>query len=165
MWRRYTRRTHVKQMNSYKKTKTPLPVLSFVLAASLALGACAPRLDTRGNAVLIEDVATIEPGTHTRRNVMDKLGSPSSTSSFGIETWYYISELTETTAFLAPEVMSRQVVVIKFDAGGVVTEVDSLDTQQAELVEPVEGETPTAGNSLSFFEQMISNLGRFNKKK
>ena len=153
-------------MNSYKKT--PLPLLSFVLAASLTLvtlGACAPRLDTRGNQVLLEDVATIEPGTHTRRNVMEKLGSPSSTSPFGVETWYYISERTETTAFLAPEIMDRQVVVIQFDVSGVVTKVNTIDTEQAELVEPVPGETPTAGNSLTFFQQMISNLGRFNKNK
>lgn len=152
-------------MNSYKKTKRALPLFSFVLAASLALGACAPRLDTRGNQVSLEDVATIEPGSHTRRNVMEKLGSPSSTSSFGVEAWYYISERTETTAFLAPEVLDRQVVVIQFDLGGIVTKVETVDTQQAEVVEPAPGETPTAGNQLTFIQQMISNLGRFNKKK
>ena len=174
IWRRYTRRIHVKQMNSYKKTKATLSfsnhpgfsamAIGGLLAATLVLGACAPRVDSRGNQVQAEDLVAIEPGIHTRGNVHDALGSPSSTSQFGIEIWYYISEMTETTAFLAPEVMERQVVAIKFDAGGIVTSVDILDEQQAQLVEPVAGETPTAGNTLGFIDQMISNFGRFNKK-
>jgi len=161
-------------MNTYKKaTKTknnflsrklsPL-ILGGLLAVSLSLGACAPRVDSRGNSVPIEDVATITVGTHTRSNVFDTLGSPSSRSKFGEESWYYISQLTETTAFLAPEIKQRQIVVIKFDEKGVVSYVDFVDTELAQKIVPADGETPTAGNSLSFFDQVISNLGRFNKK-
>jgi len=131
---------------------------------SLALGACAPRIDMRGNAVRMDDVATITPGTHSRSNVLDKLGSPSSRSEFGVETWYYISKRTETVAFLAPKVVKRQVVVIKFDPHGIVSSVKTLDPKQAQKVVLAKGETPTAGNSLTFLEQFISNLGRFNKK-
>ncbi|MBL4692976.1 MAG: outer membrane protein assembly factor BamE [Magnetovibrio sp.] len=131
---------------------------------TLLLGACAPRVETRGNSVNIEDVATIKIGTHTRRNVFELLGSPSNQSAFGEETWYYISQLTETTAFLVPVIKESQVVTVKFDTKGVVTFVDVLNTDKVEAIIPAEGATPTAGNSLSFFDQILSNLGRFNKK-
>lgn len=140
------------------------PALVGVLIGALALGACAPRVDTRGNQVHAEDIATIEPGQATRNQVLDRLGSPSSQGNFGVETWYYISERTETTAFLAPEIKERQVVVIEFDEAGVVSKINTLDESQGEIVEPAPGETPTAGNSVNFIQQMLSNLGRFNKK-
>lgn len=145
-----------------KKTRVAALITAFaVLGMSTA---CAPRVDTRGNAVPMEEVATIEPGTHTRDHVINKLGSPSNVTAFGDDTWYYISEITETTAFLAPEIVNRQVVVVKFDEHGVVQAVDVVDEQSAQKVEPVDRKTPTAGNTLNVFEQLISNLGRFNKK-
>lgn len=139
--------------------------LAAVLIGALALGACAPRVDTRGNQVHPEDIATIKPGETTRNELLDVLGSPSSQGNFGAETWYYISEITETTAFLAPEVVNRQVIGIEFDEAGVVAAVRTYDETNGEVVELSPGETPTAGNKLNFIQQMISNLGRFNKEK
>ncbi|OEJ64689.1 hypothetical protein BEN30_00530 [Magnetovibrio blakemorei] len=126
--------------------------------------ACAPRVNMHGNAVQLEEIAAIEPGVYTRDRVLDTLGSPSSTDPYDDSAWYYISERTETTAFFAPEVIERQVVAIIFDEHGVVKSVDVYDKNSAEYVNPVERKTPTAGNSLGVIEQMLSNLGRFNKK-
>ena len=137
----------------------------FVALLVVSAGACAPRVDNHGNQVLPEDVATIAPGEATRSTVLDRLGSPSSQSLFPPETWIYYSETTETTAFLAPEIANRQVVRIIFDEAGVVSDVQTLDETAAEEVQPAEGKTPTAGNSLGLIEQLLSNLGRFNKKK
>lgn len=136
-----------------------------IALVAVSLGACAGRVDTHGNQVLAEDVATIEPGQATRSTVLDRLGSPSSSSLFPPETWFYYSETTETTAFLSPDITQRQVVKIVFDETGVVTDVETLDETAAEEVAPADGATPTAGNSLGFFEQLLSNMGRFNKKK
>jgi len=139
-------------------------ILVATMVTLFAATACAPRVDTRGNAVLIEDVAKLEPGVHTRDHVLNALGSPSSSATFGNDVWYYISERTETTAFFAPEVVERQVVVIKFDEHSVIQGVDVMDEQSAENVEPTDRTTPTAGNTLGMIEQLLSNIGRFNKK-
>ena len=141
------------------------PALICALVGSLALAACAPRVDNRGNQVHPEDVAAIEVGQSTRNQVLELLGSPSSEGNFGAATWYYISERTETLAFLAPELKERTVIAIEFDANDVVTKVETTDESHAEVVQPASGETPTAGNSLNFFQQIIGNLGRFNKDK
>lgn len=139
-------------------------VLGAVLIVLGLSTACAPRVNMYGNAVHPEDVAAIEPGVYTRDRVLNALGSPSSSDPFNDSAWYYISERTETTAFFAPEVVERQVVAIVFDEHGVVKSVDTYDKNSAENVEPVDRKTPTAGNSLGVIEQMLSNLGRFNKK-
>lgn len=151
------------------KSKTVLtslfrPAVVGAFVGMLALGACAPRIDTRGNQVHVEDITTIKVGQSTRNQIMERFGAPSSRGHFGIETWYYISEVTETTAFFAPEIKERQIIAIEFDAAGVVASIKTLDKANAETVELAPGETPTAGNSLNFIEQILSNLGRFNNK-
>lgn len=151
---------------SINKAHSPLR-FAMVGTVLIVLGlstACAPRVNVHGNAVHLEDIATIEPGVHTRDHVLNKLGSPSSSDPYDDSAWYYISERTETTAFFAPEIVERQVVAIIFDEHGVVKSVDVYDKNSAEVVDPVDRKTPTAGNSLGVIEQMLSNLGRFNKK-
>ena len=134
-----------------------------LIVSLIVLGACAPRIDTRGNQIHADDIAAIEPGQSTRNQILDRLGSPSSKGQFGTEVWYYISELTETTAFFAPEVKDRQIVVIQFNEAGVVASVHTVDESSGEVVALAPGETPTAGNTLNIIEQIMSNLGRFNK--
>ncbi len=85
-----------------------------ISAVSLGAGACSARLDTRGNLPDPKLLAEIRPGELAREDVMDLLGSPSSVTPFGSDTWYYISKRTETFAFFAPEVTERKIVVVKF---------------------------------------------------
>jgi outer membrane protein assembly factor BamE (lipoprotein component of BamABCDE complex) len=133
-------------------------VLVVVLAAS-----CASRTNTRGNLPDPERLAEIQAGTHSREEVVEILGSPSSTALLDQETWYYISKRTETIAFLSPEVTSQQVLVVRFDDEGVVSAVDKLDIEDANAVEPVDRKTPTAGKKLTFMQQLFGNIGRFAK--
>ena len=46
----------------------------------------------------------------------DPLGSPTQVSTFDTNTWFYISQIKTTTAFLRPRVVRRDVVAIAFDA-------------------------------------------------
>ena len=135
-----------------------------LLAVALAGAAgCAPRIDTRGNLPDPERVSEITVGTHSRDDVADILGSPSSVSAFGDETWYYISKRTETLAFLAPEVTESNILVIHFDEGGKVDSVEHRGLADARSIVPVARVTPTAGNELTFLDQLLGNFGRFSK--
>lgn len=169
--RTYTRTVGWKQMNSSKKNTQSLSrtfragVLASALTFSLvSLSACAPRVAVRGNIVHPKAVSTIKVGTSTQNDVIRRLGSPSNTSAFGKKTWYYISERTETLAFLAPKVMNRQVIMIQFAKNGVVSSVKTINSTKAASVIPAAGKTPTSGKSLGLFDQLFSNLGRFNNK-
>lgn len=129
----------------------------------LALGACSPTVATRGNIADAERLGEIRPGTSTRDDVAVILGSPSTVGTFDQDTWYYIGQRTEKTAFFNPEIVERKVVVIHFDQTGVVEKVEELGLDDAQAVAYVDRETPTAGRELTFLEQMLGNLGRFNR--
>ncbi len=132
-----------------------------VLAAAVLLTACAPRVEIRGNLPDPDLLAELEIGALNKRQVEEMFGSPSSVSTFGSENWYYISERTETTAFLAPEVVDRKVVVISFDDKGVIRDFASLGLEDGRIIELVERKTPTAGHEITFLQQLFGNLGRF----
>jgi outer membrane protein assembly factor BamE (lipoprotein component of BamABCDE complex) len=70
----------------------------------LALTGCA-TIDNRGHIVEPDQLELIKVGVTTKEQVAERLGSPSSVSTFGNKTWYYMSETTQTRAFLNPTVL------------------------------------------------------------
>src|SRR3546814_6676852 len=88
--------------------------------AALALTACGNTVQVRGNTPDPEDVAGIQPGIHSRQDIIDLLGSPSTVSTFEDRKWYYIGQKTQQVAFMKPEVLDRNVLVITFDETGLV---------------------------------------------
>ena len=128
---------------------------------ALSLAACESRKNTRGNLLDPERVVEIRPGEQSREEVAEILGSPSSVTPFGSDTWYYISQRTETFAFFAPKVLERQIVVVSFDKKGMVVKIDTVGLEKGQLIIPVARKTPTHGNKLTVLEQLIGNLGRF----
>ena len=132
---------------------------------ALGLSACESRLNTRGNLLDPERIADIRPGELSRDEVAEILGSPASITPIGSDTWYYISQRTETVAFFSPKVIERQILVISFNKDGKVVKVDTLGLDQGRSINPIERTTPTHGNKLTVIEQMIGNLGRFKKKR
>lgn len=132
------------------------------LAAVALIAACSPIRATRGHIVEDEKVAQLEVGISTRDDVLDILGSPTTVGTFDDSNWYYIGQRTERTAFLAPEIVERRVLLVSFDEAGVIQRLEERGLEDAENVELVERETPTLGRRITFLEQMFGNLGRFN---
>lgn len=139
--------------------------LGLVVGATLMVSACTSQFATRGNLPDPDRLAELTPGEVHARDVAEILGTPTAHSTFGGESWYYISERVEYYAFLAPEILDRTVVQVKFNKDGFVEWVKQEDNQQGRNVAFVDRTTPTAGNEITFFEQIFGNLGRFNKGK
>lgn len=135
------------------------------LAVMASLAACAPVVESRGNLPNPELLAQIKPGLQTKEDVGALLGTPSSTAVFGEETWYYISSREEHFAFYKPKELDRQVVAIRFDQGGAVSEIKTLTLKDGKVIDPVDRTTPTAGSEMGFLQQIFGNVGRFNKDK
>mgnify|MGYP002813991524 CR=1 FL=1 len=129
--------------------------------ACTALGACATRVDTRGNLPDPDDVLAIQPGVQDKQQVAEILGTPSTVGTFDDKIWYYISKRTETVAFFEPKVIDQQVVVITFNDLDVVEDVGLYGLEDALAVKPVERETPTYGQELTIIQQLLGNVGRF----
>ena len=140
---------------------------SFVLLATVsgaaAVVSCAPSVDQRGNLPNPDKLAEIHAGTTTKDEVAKILGTPSSVSVFNNDkSWYYISRRTSQTAFFEPDVLDQQVYVVNFDDQGVVKAVDHKALEDGKEITPVARATPAPGRELSFLEQLIGNLGKFN---
>ena len=71
----------------------------------------------------------------------------------GVEQW----------AFLQESIIEQKVVAIYFDKQGKIEYIQSYSKQDGREVEMVGRETPTSGRELGVIEQIIGNLGRFNR--
>jgi outer membrane protein assembly factor BamE (lipoprotein component of BamABCDE complex) len=158
-------RYRAKMRGNERLSQRPCPWARCAVTVALCIGivACTPRLDTRGYQFDPDTLSQIVPGTHTRDDVAEILGSPSSTAIVAPEVWYYIGNQTETLAFFEPKVTERQVVTIVFDDEGVVSTIDAFGLERSRRFEFVERETPTTGSQLTLLDQLLGNLGRFNK--
>src|SRR5271169_6476869 len=136
-------------------------VFGAILATALAAG-CARSVEQRGNLPAQDRIAEIHPGSTTKDEVIKILGSPSSVSIFNDKSWYYISRRTEQIAFFDPDVVDQQVYVVNFDNQDVVKAVDHKGLEDGKEIIPVARATPAPGRELSFIEQVIGNLGKFN---
>ena len=130
-------------------------------AAIFFIFACAPRVDVRGNLPHSDLIADIEVGHITKLEVTALIGSPSSISPFAADTWYYVSERTESFAFFSSEVMERKILAIRFDQNGVAREVETYGLEDARKIEMVGRVTPTAGREFTLLRQLFGNIGRF----
>src|SRR4029077_4785268 len=137
-------------------------VLGTILATALAAG-CAKSVEQRGNLPEQDKIAEIHPGSATKDEVIKILGSPSSVGIFNEKSWYYISRRTGQIAFFDPNVIDQQVYIVNFDDQGVVKAVDHKVLEDGKEITPVARATPAPGRELSFLEQLIGNLGKFNK--
>lgn len=136
--------------------------LAIALCAT-ALVACSGDVKRHGHVLRNPVVTDLEPGVQTRQGVLQLLGSPSSTAPFDDDTWYYIAERTRQVAFLRPQEMDRQILVVRFDGQGVLESLGVLTGEDGNEVVLVNRETPTAGHRMTVLEQIIGNVGRFNR--
>lgn len=133
----------------------------FYIAICAALASCSPIVNLRGHSEEQADFSQIIPGQSNRDDVAAILGSPSSKSNFGDETWYYITEKRETYGMLAPEIADQSVIAVQFDGNGLVEEISKTGKDKSKMVEYVEKTTPTEGRKMGVMEQLLGNFGKF----
>jgi outer membrane protein assembly factor BamE (lipoprotein component of BamABCDE complex) len=140
--------------------KILLPI--FLAIFSVCLSSCANNV-TQGHLKEDASLSEIKIGTTTSTEVAKMLGSPSSASSFGKKTWYYISAIKETRSILPSKIIDQRTIEITFDDNDAVSLIKEYGLKDGKNVEIVGRYTPTEGESLGFLEQLLGNLGRFNK--
>ena len=133
-----------------------------VALTAVAAAGCSPVVATRGNMIEDSRLERIQVGQMTANDVATILGTPTTVSTFDPRTWYYIGQRTEQTAFFEPTVVERRVLKVRFDESGMLESMEELTLEDGQPVEMVDRETPTLGREMTFGEQMLGNLGRFN---
>jgi len=135
----------------------------FILIATTTciLGACTPTQATRGNYLYSEDIASVQPSVTTEFEILNLFGTPTAKAVFDDNTWYYVGLKTEKESFFDEKVTERQVYQVKFDEAGIVQSIAEVenDTVDVPLASRV---TPTSGNEVTFLQQVLGNVGKFN---
>lgn len=137
--------------------------IGLIALFTASLAACGGRVAVHGNPIDADELSRLAPGRQSKADVVGILGTPSSTPPFNDTTWYYISDEERTVAFFAPETIERKVVVLAFDDQGTLTSVQAFGLERGQEVDVVSRETPSFGQSPTILQQMLGNLGKFNK--
>ncbi|WP_424139503.1 outer membrane protein assembly factor BamE [Roseomonas chloroacetimidivorans] len=139
-------------------------LLASALLLAAPLGGCslfrAPE-ELRGNRVDAEMLRELTPGVASRADVSALLGSPTATSTFDQNEWFYISATTRVRPGRTPGVDDQRVVVIRFDDRGIVQGIRQVGQEEMRSVAMVERTTPVPGNERSVLQALFGNIGRF----
>jgi outer membrane protein assembly factor BamE (lipoprotein component of BamABCDE complex) len=136
-------------------------ILRFSCVFILALAACSPVKAKRGNMIENHQMEAIKAGESTRSDVLRVMGSPTTVSTFNQNVWYYIGQDTEKRGILDPEVVEERIVAVVFNGEGIVDTIQDIENGREDI--PIaRNKTPTHGNDLTFTQQLLGNLGRFN---
>jgi outer membrane protein assembly factor BamE (lipoprotein component of BamABCDE complex) len=133
-----------------------------VLATSLlSTAACAPITSYSGFQAIESDPKDVKVAVDTKSTVRGKLGSPSATSTFDANTWYYMNQVKQRVAFRRPQVIARNVTAITFSKENEQVEsVNNYTLKDGKVIAFNGRETPTRGRELTILEQLLGNVGR-----
>ena len=132
-----------------------------IAGTCLLIAACTPTQAQHGNMLQDHQIEQVVTGIHTRSDVLRILGSPTTQAPFNEDIWYYIGQETEKRGILDPEVIEERIVIVAFDEEGVLQTINETDGERIGI--PIErSKTETHGNELTFMQQLLGNLGRFN---
>jgi outer membrane protein assembly factor BamE (lipoprotein component of BamABCDE complex) len=137
--------------------KTSSIILKIAGAAAVAaLIACTPVVSQRGYLGDPATEANIKTGTDTQTTVQERLGYPSTTATFGADTWYYISATEKQVAFFHPTVLRRQILAVYFDKNNRVSDLRHYSLQNGHVIALESRETPARGRELTFLQQLLN---------
>ncbi|HEX2801913.1 MAG TPA: outer membrane protein assembly factor BamE [Phenylobacterium sp.] len=132
-----------------------------IAAALLSSTACAPIVSYSGFQAIESDPKDVKVGADTKSTVRGKLGSPSATSTFDPNVWFYMNQIKQRVAFQRPSVISRNVTAISFNKESEAVEsVNNYTLKDGKVVAFNSRETPTRGRELTILEQLLGNVGR-----
>lgn len=125
------------------------------------LQACTPTSNVRGNIVEDYRLENVEVGVSNKTDVARALGSPTTIAPFDEDVWYYLGQETEKKGIFDPQVTNEKIVVAVFDDEGLLEMIQEMDPNRMDIPK-VDRKTPTGGNNVTFLQQLLGNLGRFN---
>lgn len=132
-----------------------------IAASLLATAACAPMTSYSGFQAIESDPKDVKVGTDTKSTVRGKLGSPSATSTFDPNVWFYMNQIKQRVAFRRPQVVNRNITAITFNKENEQVEsVNNYTLKDGKVIAFNGRETPTRGRELTILEQLLGNVGR-----
>ncbi|MEJ8573714.1 outer membrane protein assembly factor BamE [Microbaculum marinum] len=128
------------------------------LGVALAAAGCSSITQVQRHGYIVsQDQLDQVPVGSSKEQVDYVLGTPSTTATFGNEVYYYISQTTETTAFLAPKVTDQRILAIYFDDDRRVSRLADYGLQDGRVFDYISRTTPTTGAEVTLLRQIFSS--------
>lgn len=135
--------------------------LAVVAALSLGLAACEGEVINRGWQIDDRALEQIKPGV-SAESVLLVMGTPSTTSTVGGKTYYYVSQrLTRRLQFMGESLQDQRVIAIYLDAKNKVSRVANFGIQDGQIIDFVSRTTPTGGDELTVLRQLFRAANLF----
>ncbi|MCB5176872.1 MULTISPECIES: outer membrane protein assembly factor BamE [Microvirga] len=132
-----------------------------VIATSLA-GCMGGEEFHRGYLVDERALSQVNKGM-SGEQVLQTLGTPSTVSTVGNKTWYYISQTSRRTfQFLPEQVVDQRVTAVYFDNNLRVERTALYGLQDGRVFDFISRTTPAGGQETSFLGQILRGTNNLN---
>ena len=132
-----------------------------VLAGCNASATLSPSGTLTQGYVMDEQALELVPVGSSREQVLLALGTPSTTSTFENEVFYYISQKRQRpVAFMNARLVDQRILTIFFGEDGRVTNIANYGLQDGKVFDFMSRTTPVASRETSFIGQMLTGLGK-----
>ncbi|KAB0266075.1 outer membrane protein assembly factor BamE [Microvirga brassicacearum] len=147
-------------MRRYKSLFVRLAAATF-LASSVA-GCMGGETFQRGYIVDERAIGEVKKGM-SGEQVLTTLGTPSTVSTVGNKSWYYISQKSSRRFQFMPEsVIDQRVTAVYFDNNLRVERVALYGIQDGKVFDFISRTTPSGGQESSFIGQLFRGASSFN---
>lgn len=146
-----------------KRPHRKLPAqLAGAALLGLAAAACVGGEEFQRGYILDENlVSQVKPGM-SGEQVLQTLGTPSTVSTVGNKSWYYISQKSNRRLqFLGESVVDQRVTAVYFNKGLKVERVALYGLQDGKVFDFISRSTPAGGGDQNFVGQLFRGLTRF----
>lgn len=117
---------------------------------------------TRGFVMDDTLIAQVKPGMDVQ-TVLTTLGTPSTTSTVGNRTFYYISQrVRRRFQFQDLSVVDQNVLVVYFNKAFKVERIANYGLQDGVIFDFISRTTPTGGEEQSFLRNLFKGVTKFN---
>jgi len=130
--------------------------MAVALGLAVPLAGCFTATYQRGY-ILDEAALAQVPQGSSQEQVLLVLGTPSTVATVSGETFYYISQKSQRTAFLNPEITDQRVLAVYFDQTRRVERVANYGMQDGKVFDFISRTTPTGGQESNIIKQILSS--------
>lgn len=137
-------------------------VRASLLCAGLTLAVgCTTLYRNHGYVPTDEQLSEVLVGVDTRDTVADVVGPPTASGVVNGGDYFYVQSRFRLLGPLEPKEIDREVVAIRFDADGVVSNVERFGLENGRVVPLSRRVTQDNVRDTTFLRQLFGSIGRF----
>jgi outer membrane protein assembly factor BamE (lipoprotein component of BamABCDE complex) len=148
-------------MRGVKQPVLQRMALAVLASSTLFLAGCGEENFNKGYVIDETLVNQVQVGDSAEK-VVGTLGTPSTTSTVGSGSYYYISQQAQRSfAFQNPSVVDQRVLAIYFNKSNKVDRIANYGLKDGVLFDFLSNSTPTAGADQNLLSQIFGLFGRY----